>query len=194
MERAICVYSSSSDSVSEEFFVAARHLGAQIAQQEYTLIYGGSDVGLMGAVARAARANGGRVVGIIPQALYDYGIADLKADELIVTTDMRERKALMESRASAFVALPGGFGTLEEVLEILTLKQLQYHAKPISLLNVASFYNPLIELFNHLYAHRFAKEEFQQLYHVAQEVPDLFTYLDGYQAPSPLTKWSGSKG
>lgn len=103
---------------------------------------------------------------------------------------MRERKAAMEGRADAFVGFPGGFGALEEVFEILTLKQLRYHAKPLVLLNVAGFYAPLIELFEHMYASNFARPDHRELYHIAGNPQELFAYLEGYQPPQLKSKWS----
>ena len=190
MAKTLCVYCSSSDRVAPHFFAAARELGAEIARQGYSLIYGGTDVGLMGAIARSVHQHQGYVIGVIPEALHAAGIAYNLCDELIVTRDMRERKAAMENRADAFVGFPGGFGTLEEVFEILTLKQLSYHAKPLVLLNVAGFYDPLLELFEHIYASNFARLDYRELYHVANDAPDLFRYLGSYQPPQLKNKWS----
>jgi cytokinin riboside 5'-monophosphate phosphoribohydrolase len=194
VERTICVYCSSSDNISPDFFGAARELGTRMAQRGYALVYGGSSVGLMGAVARSVHEHGGRVIGVIPESLYSHGVGYDRADELIITKDMRERKAMMESRAEAFVALPGGFGTLEEVFEILTLKQLRYHNKPLALLNAGGFYDPLLALCEHMYEQKFAKPEHRQLYHVTPDVDGLFTYLDSYQPPDVGLKWTGSQG
>jgi len=108
---------------------------------------------------------------------------------LIVTQDMRERKAIMESRADAFVALPGGFGTLEEILEVLTLKQLRTHQKPIVLLNAEGFYDHLLKLFEQLYEERFTKAEYRRFYHVAARPAEVFAHLDGYQPPTAGNKW-----
>lgn len=186
--KNICVYCSSSDAVAPIYLETARALGAQMAARGDTLIYGGADLGLMGALARAVHAGGGRVVGVIPQALQARGIAYAIADEVIVTTDLRERKATMEARADAFIALPGGLGTLEELLEVLTLRQLQAHTKPIVLLNTANYYAPLFALFAHLYRERFAKP-FENLYHIADDVGGIFDYLDAYEPFDAPSKW-----
>lgn len=192
MERAICVFAGASSAVDPIFFAAAQDLGAAIARRGYALVYGGTHVGLMGTIARAVHAHGGRVIGVIPDRLFQAGVAYAPADELIVTRDMRERKAVMADRAQAFVAFPGGFGTLEELFEVLTLKQLGYHHRPVVLLNVAGFYDPLAELFAYLYDRGFAPPEHRQLYHVAENVTDLFAYLDTYQPPPPLPpRWRG---
>ncbi len=161
---SICVFCSSSDALDAVYFDAAAALGAEIARRGCTLVYGGGKWGLMGAVARAVHTAEGRVVGVIPESLMAQAYAD--ADELIHTPDMRARKAAMEARADAFIGLPGGFGTLEELLEIITLKQLGFHTKPIVLLNVAGFYDSLLAMFEQMYRHRFANPAFNQLYHV----------------------------
>ncbi len=180
----ICVYCSSSDAVAKVHFEAARALGQGIAARRDALIYGGADVGLMGALAREVKAGKGIVVGVMPYLLQDKRITFDGADELVYTRDMRARKAIMEERADAFVILPGGFGTLEELAEILTLRQLGVHTKPIVLLNTASFYDPLIELFEHFYREKFAKPS-RELYHIATAVEDVFGYLDHYEPAAP---------
>lgn len=190
MPHSICVFCSSSDRVAPVFFDAARELGAEIARRGHTLVYGGAGVGLMGTVARSVHQHGGRVVGVIPEALKAAGIGYDLCDELIVTRDMRERKAVLDQRSTAFFGLPGGFGTLEEVLEAITLKQLSYHAKPVLLLNLDGFYNPLEHLFEHIYAQNFAREHYRELYHFAPAVSEAFTYLDAYQPPTVRGKWS----
>jgi uncharacterized protein (TIGR00730 family) len=125
--HAITVYCSSSSDIAPAHFDAGRNLGAAIVRQGWTLVYGGNGIGLMGAVADAAREAGGKVVGITPQLLVDHGIADGRCDELVVTAGMRERKALLEQRADAFIALPGGLGTFEEIFEIIVGRVLGVH-------------------------------------------------------------------
>jgi len=188
--RALCVYCSSSDRIAPGFFAAAEELGAAMAAQGYALVYGWARVGLMGAVARAVHAHGGYVVGVLPGMFQTKELAYDLADELIITRDLRERKAIMEARADGFVGLPGGFGTLEEILEILTLKQIGLHAKPVVLLNTAGFYAPLDVLFEHIYEQRFAHTASRELYHFADDVPAAFAYLDAYPPALP----AGSEG
>jgi uncharacterized protein (TIGR00730 family) len=185
----ICVFSSSSDVIEPHFFQAATELGREIARRGDTLVWGGCKVGLMGAVADAAHQNGGRVVGVIPTFMQERALAYNAADEMIATETMRERKAEMESRADAFIALPGGFGTLEEMLEIITLKQLQQHSKPVIFLDVDSFWAPLASLFDHILALKFAKPVYRELYAFIPKVPAVFDYLDRYQAPVIASKW-----
>jgi cytokinin riboside 5'-monophosphate phosphoribohydrolase len=189
MNGSVCVYCSSSDAVPEAYFDAARAFGAALAQRGRALVYGGGNIGLMGTLARSVHEHGGKVIGVIPEALRELELAYKGADELIVTANLRERKAAMESRAEAFVALPGGYGTLEEVVEILTLKQLHYHAKPIVIVNTADFYRPLLTMFEQLYAQKFAKPETRMLYHVADDAADALAYIDDYEPVKTPQKW-----
>ncbi len=189
MSKTICVYCSSSEALAASYFAAATEFGALLAQKNYTLVYGGGRIGLMGAVARAVHQHGGKVIGVIPQSLQDKEVGYNGADELIITRDLRDRKAIMEARADAFVALPGGFGTLEEIFEILTLKQLQMHTKPIVLVNTNNFYHYLVQLCEHAYAERFAKPDSRLLYHLTAEPASVFPYLEAYQPPALQSKW-----
>jgi uncharacterized protein (TIGR00730 family) len=191
MIRSVCVFSSSSDAVATHYMEAASMLGALLAKQKLTLIYGGGKVGLMGAIARSVHANGGRVIGVIPHYLRKKEVAYEEADELIVTRCLRERKAVMEERADAFVALPGGFGTLEEILEILTLKQLEAHGKPVVFLNTNGFFGPLIAMFERLYDEQFTKRDYRAHYYVADAPPAVLAHFDGYSPPSKVNKWFG---
>ncbi len=153
----VCVYCSSSNRIDPAYFDVAEALGHVLAGAGHALVYGGGSVGLMGAVARATHAAGGSVCGVIPEALRAReGVAYDAADELIVTKTMRERKRIMYERADAFVVLPGGFGTLEEFLEVLTLRQLGYHRRPIALVNTGGFFDPLLTFFEHVRAEQFA--------------------------------------
>lgn len=187
--KHICVYSSSSDMVDPVFFTLAQHLGAEIARRGHTLVYGGTNVGLMGACARTARDNGGRVVGVIPGFIAERGLAYDSAHEMIVTGDMRQRKAIMEERSDAFIALPGGFGTLEEMFEVITLKQLQRHSKAIVFLNGERYYEPLAAALEHMYHAQFAKQAYRQVYTFAADVASALDYVESYR-PAPLpSKW-----
>jgi hypothetical protein len=186
----ICVYCSSSNGVAPHFFEAARTLGEGIARRGDTLVYGGADVGLMGRVARAVKEGGGRVIGVMPEGMTGKKITFDAADEFIVTPDMRARKARMEALAEAFVVLPGGFGTLEELAEVLTLRQLSEHTKPIVLINTRAFYEPLIALFEHYYREGFAKP-WRELYYVTDSVPEVFAYLDAYEPITYAGTWIG---
>jgi uncharacterized protein (TIGR00730 family) len=148
--RAICVYCGSGPGVNPAYLAAAETLGRDMADAGIGLVYGGGSLGLMGATARSVLAHGGRVTGIIPQFLSEKERMLREAHELIVTTDMHERKKLMYERADAFVALPGGIGTLEELVEQLTWAQLGRHTKPIVLANIDGFWKPFLTLLAHM--------------------------------------------
>jgi len=164
----VCVYCSSSNAISDAYPPVAESLGRGIARRNCSLIYGGGRVGLMGVVARAVHDEGGRVVGVIPERLKAReGIASEVADDLVVTDTMQERKRRMFTSADAFVVLPGGFGTLEEFLEVLTLKQLGYHGRPIALINTDGFFDPLLRFFRQLREKRFARSDVGQHVHIA---------------------------
>ena len=187
--KSVCVYASSSDALAPQYLHDARELGARIAQQGWTLVYGAGHMGLMGEVARAVHACNGEVIGVIPQKLNDMDLAYTQADELIVTDGMRDRKAVMEERSDAFIALPGGFGTLEELMEILVLKQLDYMNKPLVFLNTNGVYTHLFEFFERLIACEFIKPSHQDLYLVADTVDEAIALLEDYE-PHPLEgKW-----
>jgi uncharacterized protein (TIGR00730 family) len=157
--KAVCVYCSSSDSIDESFIALAASVGARLAQTGYSLVSGGGRVSMMGAVARAAREGGAHTVGVIPRHLVPYEVADNEADELIVVETMRGRKQLMDERSDAFIALPGGIGTLEELVEQLTWAQLGRHTKPIVLVNIDGFYAPFLTLIRHMQAEAFIKPD-----------------------------------
>lgn len=161
--RSVCVFSGSSPGARTAYADAARHLGTEIARRGMRLVYGGASVGLMAEVADAALAGGGEVVGVLPQHMVDLEVAHDGLDELLITTSMHERKMAMADLADAFVALPGGFGTLEEFAEALTWSQLGLHAKPCGLLDVDSFYAPLLTFLDHLVAERFVTAENRRL-------------------------------
>ena len=187
---AFTVYTSSSDAIDPRYPRTAAEFGRRIGARGDTLVYGGTNVGVMGVLAEAVRTAGGAVTGVLPQMMYDRGIADESCDPLLVTQDMSGRKQEMIARADAFVALPGGFGTLEELLEVLTLKQLGYHDKPIVLLNLDGFYDPLLAFFEELYATAFAAPIYRELYHVAADLDALFAHVDRYVAPAVPDKWA----
>ncbi len=187
MEKGICVYCSSSDAVGEKYVAAAQALGKLIGEKRYRLIYGGATVGLMGAVAQATQDAGGRVTGIIPEKL--QFLENGAVDELIVSNGLRDRKHEMEIRADAFIALPGGFGTLEEVLEILTLKQLNYHDKPIVFIDTDGFYTDLKGMFQRIYEDRFTKKQYQNFYHFAADPEEAMSYIENYTPPEFVKKW-----
>lgn len=185
----ICVYCSSGDYIDKKYFIVAKELGEKLAKNNYGLVYGGSSLGLMGEVANTAFNCGAKVLGVVPEKIYNSKIEFHKEIELIITKDMRERKQTMEHNADAFVALPGGFGTLEEVSEIIVAKQLGYHYKPIVFLNVDGFYAKLFEFFENFYAEKFAHGNCSELFYCANSVDDALNYIKNYKTVEDKDKW-----
>jgi len=159
--RNVCVYCGSNVGSNPAYALAARQLGQAIAEHGIGLVYGGGGLGLMGELARAVIAHGGRVTGIIPAFLSERERMLRDADELVVVDDMHQRKKLMFDRADAFVAMPGGIGTLEELVEQLTWAQLGRHTKPIVLLNIEEFWAPFLELLRHMHAEAFIRADME---------------------------------
>ncbi|MEQ8191463.1 MAG: TIGR00730 family Rossman fold protein [Candidatus Eremiobacterota bacterium] len=187
--KKICIYCSSSDRVKPSFFKTAIELGEMIGLRGWTLVYGGTNIGLMGAVARAVHSKGGHVTGVIPSFLKEKNIAYNESDELFITENIRERKKIMEDMSDGFIALPGGFGTVEEVCEILTLKQLQIHNKPVVFLNTDDYYKNLIDFFEHMYRENFAKSDYRKLYSVIPDPVSAISYIENYVPVTLQSKW-----
>ncbi len=189
MNKVICVYSSSSNFIDNAYFDIASKLGEAIAKNGDILLFGGGMRGLMGATATAVHSRKGHVIGVIPEALNQKGVVYETCDELIVTKGMRERKSIMDARSEAFIALPGGYGTLEELLEIITLKQLKYHNKPVVILNFNGFYDSLLKQFDNIEERKFAKPESSLLYHITADVDNALEYIDTYKPLEFKDKW-----
>jgi cytokinin riboside 5'-monophosphate phosphoribohydrolase len=185
----ICVFCSSSNAIPELYFEEARKLGKLIGDNNHEIIYGGATVGLMHAVAEAARNAGARSVGIIPESIHNRRLSSPLDHEQIITPNMRERKYLMRKRSDAFIALPGGFGTLEEILEVITLKQLQYHNKPIVFVNTDGFYNSLFDQFERAYRESFSKADYKSTYFIASDAEEAINYIRNYQPIEQTSKW-----
>ena len=189
MTKLLCVYCASSDRLDPKYPAAAEALGRELVARGWGLVYGGGKTGLMGAVARGTKAAGGKVVGVIPEFMKARELAFDEADELITVITMRERKLLMETRADAFVTLPGGFGTLEEIMEILTLRQLDVVRKPCVIFNQDGFYDDLIKLFEKMLAEKFFKPSNMDLFRVATSIPDIFTQIEAAANVQAESKW-----
>lgn len=188
MSRTLCVYCSSSDRLDKKYSVAAEALGRAMVARGWGLVYGGGKTGLMGMVARTVKKSGGRVVGVIPEFMKVKELAFDEADELVTVVTMRERKLLMESRADAFVALPGGWGTLEEIMEILALRQLDVLRKPCVFLNQDGFYDDLFRFFERMIGERFNKPSNLELFRVARTVEEVMNLVEGAPVAAE-TKW-----
>ena len=173
----ICVYGASSDRLDGIYFQQAEKLGQLMAEAGCTLVFGGGKTGLMGACARGVRAAGGRIIGISPRFFDEPGILDKACDEFYFTDTMRERKQLMEEKSDAFIALPGGIGSYEEFFEILTLKQLGRHAKPIALLSTADYYAPFYAMLEHTAKLNFMSESCLDIFRLCKSPQEALEHV-----------------
>jgi uncharacterized protein (TIGR00730 family) len=190
--RSICVYCGSNAGNKPIYAERAQALGARIATEKLQLVYGGGNVGLMGIVADAVLAHGGEVVGVIPEQLVQWEVAHKRLTRLEVVANMHERKARMFDLADAFVALPGGFGTLDEMFEMLTWRQLGLGKKPCAFLDVDGFYAPLMGMIDHMVEERFLHaEQRHDLWH-GEDIDTLFTWIHHY-TPAQAEKWLDEK-
>jgi uncharacterized protein (TIGR00730 family) len=185
----ICVFSSSSNAIKDIYFKEAEKLGTLIARANHTLINGGANVGLMEAVTIAAKKAGAKTIGIIPERLINRSLASENSHEVVVTPDMQERKSKMRELSDAFIALPGGFGTLEEILEVITLRQLAYHTKPIVFINTNNFFDFLFKQFEVTYREMFAKELYRNLYFIAESAEEAMNHIATYTPVEFDSKW-----
>jgi hypothetical protein len=185
---SLCVFCGSSPGVDARYAEAARDFGARLARHGVALVYGGARRGLMGAVADAALGDGGRVTGVIPRGLWEREVGHTGLSELLVVDSMHERKALMAERADAFVALPGGAGTLEELFEAWTWAMLGIHAKPVALLDVDGFFAPLLAMVDHMTDAGFVRPAHRRMLLVDGDPERLLARLAAYEAPD-VPRW-----
>ena len=188
--NTICVYCGSSPGRSHVYLAAAHELGTEIARRGMRLVYGGASVGLMGEVARAVLAGGGKVTGVIPQTLADQEVAFKELDDLIVVTSMHERKARMIELADGFIAMPGGFGTFDEFFEVLTWAQLGIHTKPCGLLNIENYFEHLQTFLDHSAQEMFINAPHREMVLSASTAVDLLDLIVAYdKVPIKKTDW-----
>ena len=190
--KRICVFCGSNNGANPIFLETAESVGKFLASKNIELVYGGGRVGLMGKVADTVMANGGKVIGVIPQSLATKEIAHQGLTELHIVNSMHERKAMMAELSDGFIALPGGFGTFEEFCEIVTWAQLGIHQKPCGLLNINGFYDNLIALINFSTTENFIRAEHRQLVLVESAVEKLFDLMKDFQPPV-IEKWLDKK-
>jgi len=186
----ICVYCGSSPGKQPAYREAARELGHELARRNLGLVYGGASIGVMGAVADAVLERNGEVIGVIPHALATKEVAHHGLNELIVVDSMHERKAKMAELSDGFIALPGGWGTIEEIFEMLTWAQLGFHENPCGLLNVISYFDPLFEFIENAVDQRFVKEQHRLMMMMEEKPADLLDRFENYTAPR-VKKWIG---
>ena len=185
---AVCVFCASSSRIDERYVALAADVGAELARRGHDLVTGGGDVSMMGAVAAAARAGGARTVGVIPSALLELEVGDRDADELLVVDDMRTRKGLMDARSDAFLALPGGIGTLEELLEVWVARTLGMHDKPVVVLDVDGLFAPLREQVRLLVERGFVRPPAVDVLSWATSVAEAVDLVEAaLAAPTPFT-------
>lgn len=184
----ICVYCGSNPGLLPEYTEAAKSLGSLLADSGLGLVYGGASVGIMGRVANAALAGGAEVIGVIPAALASKEIAHSGLTELHVVESMHERKAMMAELSDGFVALPGGWGTIEEIFEALTWAQLGFHRKPCGLLNIAGYYDHLRSFLDHAMEHGFVREAYRPMIMIEDDPAGLLQRFETYQPPK-VRKW-----
>ncbi len=185
----IAVFCASAEKISEEYKIAACRLGKEIAVRKWGLVYGGTNCGLMKEVAEAVLKGEGNVTGIIPHCIVQKGVCAVDLPELIEVEDMKERKAMMRERADAFIALPGGWGTLEEITEVITLKQLGIHRKPVVFLNINGFYDRFFVFLQEAKRQGFIAEAYEGLYAVVDEPEKALEYIARYVPHTVISKY-----
>ncbi|OCB95270.1 LOG family protein YvdD [Bacillus amyloliquefaciens] len=187
--KTICVFAGSNPGVNEEYKRKAAELGEYMAEQGIGLVYGGSRVGLMGTVADALMAGGGKAVGVMPSGLFSGEIVHQNLTELIEVSGMHERKAKMSELADGYIAMPGGFGTYEELFEVLCWTQIGIHQKPIGLYNVNGYFEPLINMIKYSIKEGFSNESHLQLIHTSSRPDELIEQMNQYTYPILDKKW-----
>lgn len=185
-KKRICVFCSSSNFLNENFYKDAKTLGKLLGENNFDIVYGGSTLGMMWACAEKVKENGGKIYGIMPKRLAEMGCKTDNCDEFYLSEGMRDRKAKMDEMSDAVIALAGGFGTLEELSEMIVQKQLGYNKKPIILLNTNGFYNKLLEFFEQMINEKFANKFTRELYYVASTPEDAINYLKSYKEPDKV--------
>ncbi|MBQ8460080.1 TIGR00730 family Rossman fold protein [bacterium] len=181
--KNICVFASSSNFLKEEFYEDARELGNLIGKNGYNIVYGGSTLGLMWTCASQVKTNGGKIYGVMPQKLVDMGCRTDNCDEFHLAIGMRDRKGKMDEISDAVIALAGGFGTLEELAEMIVQKQLGYNRKPIVILNTKGFYDNLLKFFDEIIEEKFANKIAKSLYFIANNPQEAIDYINNYIEP-----------
>lgn len=187
--HSICVFAGSADRLDQSYLDGAAKLGRHLAQSQIRIIYGGGKTGLMGALADSALAEGGTVIGVVPRSLFQPQLIHDHLTELKIVDSMHQRKALMTQMADAFIALPGGFGTLDELFETLTWIQIGIHRKPLGLLNINSYFLPLLAMVNHAQQEGFIYTNHRDLFAIEDDSQRLLKRLQNHRLPDHLEDW-----
>ena len=189
--KRICVFCGSSPGAHKDYALCAEKLGRLLAENKIELVYGGGSVGLMGVIARAVIAHGGQVTGVIPEALARRGVGLQELKNLKIVRSMHERKAVMAELSDAFIALPGGIGTFEEFLEVLTWTQLKIHSKPCALLNIRNYYGGLMDFLSHAVKENFVEKEHRDMVIVEENPKKLLERIASFKPPTKdKVKWA----
>lgn len=191
--KSICVYCGSNPGNRPEYLEAAKALGKTLAANQITLVYGGAKIGIMGCIADTVLAEGGEVIGVMPQSLVDREVAHPGLTRLEVVSSMHERKALMAKLSDGFIAMPGGIGTLEEIFEVLTWAQLGFHRKPCGLLNIQGYYDHLSTFLDHVTEEGFVRDVHRAMLQVESAPEEMIKAFEAYQPPQVTTKYTGPK-
>ncbi len=189
MEKKICIFCSSSKYIDELYGNAADILTEIMVKNNFELVWGGADIGLMGDLARSIQKHGGIARGVLPKSLLKINLEYRDADELIITRDMSMRKNVMNDMSDAFICMPGGFGTLEEILEIITLKQLGYIDKPVVFYNINNYYDLFMKFIEQMIDDKFIKSAGKELYYVSDNPKEIIEYIKNYSGSTHLDKW-----
>ncbi|MGE0753753.1 MAG: TIGR00730 family Rossman fold protein [Alphaproteobacteria bacterium] len=176
--KSVCVFCGASNDVPKKFLDIGSAFGKILAQKNINLVYGGGDCGVMGAVANASLQNGGYVTGVFPESLRDIENEHQSLSEIVIVNTMHERKQLMFEKSDAFIVFPGGFGTMDEMFEIITWRQLRLHNKPVVIFNFEEYWTPLIKLMYNIIDNNFAKEEVKGFFNVVDKVDDVLKVID----------------
>lgn len=191
--KTICVYSGSNLGVDELYRIKAKELGKAIAEQQYRLVYGGSKIGLMGEIANEVITHGGKVTGVMPRGLFKGEMIHTELTNFIEVEDMHARKAKMMELADGFIAMPGGFGTFEELFEVLCWSQIGIHQKPIGLYNIRGYFDPLLQMVKHSIQEGFSNDTHLDLIVSSQDPDALIAAMQQYTPPTMKNKWEQLK-
>lgn len=189
MNKNICVFCSSSEDLESEYYREAEEMAKLIALEGYGIMHGAGIIGLMGALINGTKKVNGTITGVVPESLNKDFIVGSNYQKLVVTKDMKERKEFLRQNSQAFIALPGGFGTIEEIFEVITLKQLKYHSKAIIFLNTLNYYDKLFDFIKEIFTQKFANDKYKNLYYIAKTPHDAINYIKNYSLKNIYDKY-----
>ncbi|MCK9254865.1 MAG: TIGR00730 family Rossman fold protein [Bacteroidales bacterium] len=189
MENKLCVFCSSSDDLDKKYYKLAEDLVLEIKKSKYSIMHGAGSIGLMGSLLNAANKNNVNIIGVVPEKLNKPHIVNSETQKVVVTKDMKDRKEYLRNKSFAFIALPGGFGTLEEILEVITLKQLKYHNKAIVFVNAYGYFDNLFKQFEYMFETNFANQAYKNIYFIANTPSEAINYINNYKHENIYDKY-----